>query len=212
MKKELGSPTVFPCPVVLVTAVDSAGKPNIITLAWIGQACSDPPCVTIAIRPQRHTHAMIVASGEFVVNIPGQDMLEVVDYCGTVSGRRVDKFAKTGLTPAPATHVDAPLIEECRVNLECTVVNTVQLGVHDLFIGRILTAHVDESVLTERGKVDYGKLRPFCYNPDQYWSLGQQIGTYGFSNKNKAAAMKTTKAVTSKPGKSGSTKKRELGD
>ncbi|RJQ56296.1 MAG: flavin reductase family protein [Actinobacteria bacterium] len=183
MKKKIGNPTVFPCPVVLVTTVDAEGKANIITLAWAGQACSDPPCVTIAVRPQRYSHDLIRSSGEFVLNVPGRDILDAVDYCGVVSGRRVDKFKVAGLTPEAASEVTPPLIKECPVSLECRVIHTISLGVHDLFVGEIVAAHAEESVLTERGKVDYGRLAPFCYNPDEYWSLGEKIGTYGFMKK-----------------------------
>ncbi len=183
MKKRIGNPTVFPCPVVLVTALDAEGKANIITLAWTGQACSEPPCVSIAIRPQRYSHNLVRSSGEFVVNIPSQDLLERVDRCGMVSGRRVDKFETVGLTAEAATQVAPPLIAECPVSLECRLVHTISLGVHDLFIGEVVAAHAEESVLTERGKVDYGLVRPFCYNPDEYWSIGEKIGTYGFTKK-----------------------------
>lgn len=183
MKQRLSNPTVFPCPVVIVTTLDESDKPNAITLAWVGQACSDPPCVTIAIRPSRHSHASVVARGEFVVNIPGQDLLEATDFCGTVSGRHVDKFEKTGLTLEPASEVAPPLIAECPVNLECKLLHTLSLGAHDLFVGQIVAAHADESVLNERGKVDYGRMKPFCYNPDEYWSIGEKIGTYAFTKK-----------------------------
>lgn len=183
MKRRIGIPAIFPCPVVLVTVVDSEGKPNVITIAWTGQACSDPPCVTVAIRPQRHSHGLLVASGEFVVNIPGRDLLEAADRCGTVSGRRVDKFEQTGLTPVPADRVRPPLIDECPVNLECSLLHTVSLGVHDLFVGEIVATHADEDMLTESGKIDYGRMQPICYNPDEYWSIGEKIGTYGFTKK-----------------------------
>jgi len=183
VRRRIKNPTVFPCPVVLVTAVDEEGRGNIITLAWVGQACSDPPCVTIAVRPQRHSHGLITTRGEFVVNIPGQELLEATDICGTVSGRHSDKFALTGLTREPASEVSAPLIAECPVNLECRLLHTLPLGVHDLLVGEIVAAHADDSVLDERDKVDYGRMKPFCYNPDEYWSIGDRIGTYGYTKK-----------------------------
>jgi flavin reductase (DIM6/NTAB) family NADH-FMN oxidoreductase RutF len=183
VRRRIKNPTVFPCPVALVTTLDDEGKANIITLAWVGQACSDPPCVTIAVRPQRHSHGLIAARGEFVVNIPGRDLLEATDICGTVSGRRSDKFELTGLTIEPAGEVGPPLIAECPVNLECRLIHTLPLGVHDLFVGEIVAAHADDSVLDERDKVDYGRMKPFCYNPDEYWSIGEKIGTYGYTKK-----------------------------
>ncbi|UCC28604.1 MAG: flavin reductase family protein, partial [Candidatus Bathyarchaeota archaeon] len=96
---------LFPCPVVLVTAVDSEGNPNIITLAWAGTVCSDPPMVGLGIRPHRYSYDLIEKSGEFVVNLPTVRILREVDFCGMVSGKEVDKFSQTGLTPEPAERV-----------------------------------------------------------------------------------------------------------
>ncbi len=111
--------TMFPIPVMLITCVNAAGKPNIITLAWVGIVNSDPPMVSISIRPGRHSHGLIKASQEFVVNIPSEEIIRKVDLCGVVSGTDVDKFSEAEFTPMPAQEVAPPLIEECHVNLEC---------------------------------------------------------------------------------------------
>ncbi len=174
---------LFPCPVVLVTSVDSNRKPNIITLAWSGIVCSDPPTLGLGIRPSRYSYKLIEDSGQFVVNIPNKDILGEVDFCGMVSGRDVDKFSETGLTPEPAETVQPPLIRECPVNIECVTKKKIPLGVHHLFLGEIVGVHVDEDILNDEGEIDFTRVAPFVYNDGEYWSLNQKIGVYGFSKK-----------------------------
>jgi flavin reductase (DIM6/NTAB) family NADH-FMN oxidoreductase RutF len=173
---------LYPLPVVLVTC--GAEKPNIITLAWVSTVCSDPPMVSIAVRPSRHSHQLIEETGEFVVNIPGEELLEVTDHCGQVSGREVDKFAEFGLTPEPASEVKAPLIAECHVNMECRVRQKLELGAHHVFLGEVVAVHVNEEVLDEEGsRVDYDKAKPFVLTSAEYRGLSQALGKYGFSMK-----------------------------
>lgn len=173
---------LYPVPVVLVTC--GIEKPNIITLAWVGTVCSDPPMVGIAVRPDRHSHHLIEETGEFVVNIPGEELLEATDRCGHASGRETDKFAATGLTPEPASEVRTPLIAECHVNMECKVRQKLELGAHDLFLGEVVAVHVDEEVLDEGGRrIDYGSARPFVLTFAEYRGLGEPLGTYGCSVK-----------------------------
>jgi flavin reductase (DIM6/NTAB) family NADH-FMN oxidoreductase RutF len=174
---------LFPCPVVLVTCSEPSGKPNIITLAWAGTVCSDPPTVSIGVNPKRYSSGLIEASGEFVVNIPTRSILLEVDFCGSVSGRDVDKFAETGLTPQPAEKVKPPLIQECPVNIECTVRKKILLGSHQLFLGEVVAVHVDENILNEKGEINYSKAAPFVYNRREYWSLRSKIGRHGFSRR-----------------------------
>ncbi|KPJ61338.1 MAG: flavin reductase [Planctomycetes bacterium DG_23] len=174
---------LYPLPAVLVTCVDEAGKPNIITIAWAGVVCSQPPMVSIAIRPHRYSHPLIAASGEFVVNIPGEELLRQTDGCGMVSGRDVDKFEKFGLTPEPGSKTKVPLIKECPVCLECKVTERLSLGTHDLFIGEVLAVHIEEGVLDEKGGIDFAKARPITFTGTgaQYWNLKEKIGHYGFT-------------------------------
>lgn len=176
-------PALFPLPVVLVTCADKTGKPNIITLAWAGMVCSEPPMLSISIRPHRHSYGLIKESGEFVLNIPSSDIMRQTDICGTVSGRDTDKFALTKLTPEKAKAVKPPLIKECPVSLECKVKQTLMLGTHEVFIGEILAVHVDESVRTSSGGIDYAKAKPFTFNRSEYWSLKDKIGFYGCTRK-----------------------------
>ncbi len=174
---------LFPCPVVLVTCIDSNGKPNIITLAWVGVACSDPPMISLGIRPQRHSFKLINDSKEFVVNIPTKEILKESDFCGVVSGSDTDKFASTKLTAEPAEKVKPPLIQECPVNIECVLKKKIPLGVHHLFIGEIVSVHVDQDILNENGRIDFTKISPFVYNQGEYWSLDKKIGAHGFSKQ-----------------------------
>jgi flavin reductase (DIM6/NTAB) family NADH-FMN oxidoreductase RutF len=180
--KKKPSTYLYPVPVVLVTC--GVEEPNIITLAWVGTVCSDPPLVGIAVRPERHSHHLIEEHGEFVVNIPGEDLLEATDRCGQLSGRDVDKFAATGLTPQPASEVKTPLIAECRVNMECKVRQKLELGAHDLFLGEVVAVHVEEAYLDDAGRrVDYGKVKPFVLTFAEYRGLTEPLGDYGFSVK-----------------------------
>ena len=172
-----GSTALYPVPAVLVSC--GIEKPNIITLAWVGTLCSDPPSLGIGVRPERFSHHLIEEAGEFVVNIPRADQVGVVDYCGQVSGREVDKWAACGLTRAPAHKISTPLIAECPVSLECRVTQRLTIGVHDLFIGEVLTVQVDEEVLTERGHIDYEKAQPLAYAGGYYWQVNELLGRHG---------------------------------
>jgi flavin reductase (DIM6/NTAB) family NADH-FMN oxidoreductase RutF len=185
MSKQLQKPfpALYPVPLVLVTCVDEQGKPNIVTLAWVGTAAAKPPQAVLAIRPSRYSHAVISQTGEFAINIATEDLLPVVDQCGHVSGARTDKFALTGLTPEPASQIRAPLIAECPVNLECKLTQTIPLGSHDLFIGEIVAVHMDEKLLDENGFMDYSKAKAVVYVGNEYWNLGNCLKTSGFTLK-----------------------------
>jgi flavin reductase (DIM6/NTAB) family NADH-FMN oxidoreductase RutF len=174
---------LFPCPVVLVTCLDSGGEANIITLAWAGTVCSEPPMVGLGIRPTRYSYELIEKSKEFVVNIPTAKILKETDYCGVTSGKDVDKFSETKLTREPADKVKAPLIRECPVNMECILKDRIPLGAHDLFLGEIVDVHIDQDILDEKGNLDFAKAVPFVFNVGEYWSLSKKLGVYGFSKQ-----------------------------
>jgi len=172
-----GTTALYPLPAVLVSC--GLERPNIITLAWVGTLCSDPPAVGIGVRPERFSHRLIAESGEFVVNLPRADQVGIVDYCGHVSGREVDKWAACRLTPAPASQVRVPLIAECPVALECRVIHRLMLGSHDLFVGQVLAVQADEEVLADQGRLDYEQARLLAYAGGHYWRLGERLGRYG---------------------------------
>jgi flavin reductase (DIM6/NTAB) family NADH-FMN oxidoreductase RutF len=173
---------LYPVPVVLVSCGDP-DRANIITIAWCGVVCSRPPLLSISIRPSRYSSNIIKDSGEFVINIPSQNLIKETDICGAVSGRDKDKFALCGFTKSEPSIVKSPLIEECPTNIECKVTRILSLGAHDMFIGEVAKVHRDISVLDNNGNMDYSKAAPIVYNQGEYWSLGERIGLYGFSAK-----------------------------
>ncbi len=183
MPKQLLEPQtiLFPLPAVMVSCQRKDERPNIITLAWVGVVCSEPPMVGIAIRKNRFSYGIIKESREFVINVPTQKLLKATDFCGTKSGKNVDKFAEAKLTAIKGTKVNAPLIAECPVNLECAVKEILELGSHDLFIAEIVATHVDSEYLDNKGKPDVGKMNLFCYCPTahEYRVVSDVLGKYG---------------------------------
>ncbi|MFA4965799.1 MAG: flavin reductase family protein [Thermoleophilia bacterium] len=174
------STALLPAPVVLLSvAGHGKEKANIITLAWVGTVCSEPPMLSVAIRPSRHSHRLVNAAREFVVNVPRAAQLQAVDTAGMWSGLEHDKFAELGFTPEPAAHVGAPLIAECPLNIECVVRHQLDLGAHDLYIAEIVAVHYDEEVLDSHGHLQTGKLDAMAYANGEYWSLGERLGSYG---------------------------------
>jgi flavin reductase (DIM6/NTAB) family NADH-FMN oxidoreductase RutF len=166
-----------PVPVVLVSC-GHGDQANIIAIAWTGILWSSPPQVGISVQPARHSHMLIMEAAEFVVNIPGQGLLDEAEYCGFVSGRDAAEFARRGLTPVPGSAIQTPIVAECPINLECKLAHTLPLGSHDLFVGKVVAVQISEEVLDERGRVDNGKLSPILFAGDEYWGLGSFLGRY----------------------------------
>lgn len=170
---------IYPTPAALITSVDETGNPNIITLAEVFNiSISKPVIIGIAIRKVTYSHSLISKTGEFVVNMPTVDIIDKVMVCGEVSGRRVDKFKKTGLTPLPAVRVSPPLIAECLINLECKVLGIQEIGDHDLFLGEVLVQHVEEEILDKDRKINFRKLNGFAFNLGEFWTFGERITLY----------------------------------
>jgi len=175
---------LYPVPVVLVSIFDRKNKrTNAITIAWCGIVASIPPQISISIRPSRYSHKLITREKSFVVNVPSADILKKTDLCGVVSGKDIDKFKLCSFTSAPASKVSASLIRECPVNIECKLKKTVKLGSHDMFIGEVLAVHIDNDILGPDGAIDYAKANPVVFNGGGYWSIGDKLGSYGFSKK-----------------------------
>jgi flavin reductase (DIM6/NTAB) family NADH-FMN oxidoreductase RutF len=179
---------LVPTPAVLLSVAGRGReRPNIITLAWVGVVCSVPPMLSVAIRPSRHSHALVDAAREFVVNIPRAADVARVDLAGMWSGSEHDKFGELGFTALPATKVGAPLIAECPINLECVVRHQLSLGTHDLYIAEIVAADYDEEVLDARGRLKTASLDAFAYVGGDYWSLGERLGSYGYAERARKA-------------------------
>ncbi|MDP2728219.1 MAG: flavin reductase family protein [Dehalococcoidia bacterium] len=172
-KKLLEQPDIyatFPTPIALVSCADQSGKGNILTLAWVGKVCTEPPMVSISMRQGKYSADLIRTSGEFVLNVPTESLMKETDYCGSVSGKDVDKWEQSGLTPAPAARVKAPLIAQSPINLECVVKHIINLGSHNLFVGEIVAIHVEQGMLKD-GKIDTARVRPLVYFCQEFWGL-----------------------------------------
>lgn len=169
-----------PVPAVLVSAGTMASA-NVTTLAWVGTVCSDPPLISIAVRPSRFLHHFIVEGGAFVVNVPDSTHVRQLDYCGMVSGRDVDKWAACGFTCEQGSATSVPLVAECPLSIECLVEQTLHLGSHDLFIGRVVAVHAEERILSGQ-RVQAAGLDPVCYVTGEYRRIGELLGRVGFSS------------------------------
>lgn len=187
MEKQLWKPgnMLYPLPVVMVSVTDGQGHDNIITVAWAGTICSDPPMLSVSVRPERHSYAMMKETGEFVVNLVTEELVYATDYCGVKSGRDVDKFLEMKLTRLPGTQVKAPLIGESPVNLECKVTQVIPLGSHDMFLAEIVAVHADRQYMDENGKFHLELAKPVVYSHGSYLATGEKLGTFGYSVRKK---------------------------
>ena len=176
---------LYPLPAVMVSVSDKDGKNNIITVAWAGTICTNPPMVSISVRPERYSYHMIDETGEFVINLTNEDLAKASDYCGVRYGRDVDKFKEMHLTPDEAQYVKAPLIKESPVNIECRVVKKEELGSHHMFLAEVLAVHVDDAYMDESNRFALEKTKPLFYVHGQYFSLGRLLGTFGYSVRKK---------------------------
>jgi len=179
MKKSLGAKTLAqPTPVWVVGSYDSQGKANMMTIAWGGICCSQPPCVAISLRKATYTYGCIKERKAYTINIPSVAMVKEVDYVGTTSGKNIDKFAMTKLTPVRSELVDAPYINEFPLVIECRVLHTLEIGLHTQFIGEIVDIKAEESTLGEQGMVDILKVKPLVFDAGQgaYYGIGERIG------------------------------------
>ena len=179
-KKSLGAKTLAaPCPVWVIGSYDTAGKPNVMTASWAAICCSQPPCVTVSLRKATYTYGNIMTTKAFTVNIPSEQFARETMYFGSVSGKDVDKFATSGLTPVKSDLVNAPYVREFPLVIECKLLQTVELGLHTMFIGEIVDVKADESILNAAGTPDLTKLKPFLIAPgnSDFYGIGASIGS-----------------------------------
>lgn len=175
---------LYPLPAVMVSCAREGEKPNIITVAWAGTVCTNPPMVSISLRPGRYSHRIIEESGEFVINLVTRELVRACDWCGVRSGREHDKFARCNLDPEPARELKwAPLIAQSPVNIECRVKQKISLGSHDMFLADVVCVHADKAGMEESGRYDLGKAKLITYSHGEYYALGEKLGTFGYSVK-----------------------------
>ena len=171
-----------PLPVVLVSCGGVPDwKPNIITIAWTGSVCSDPPMLSISVRPERYSFDIIKSTGEFVVNVPSRQQARAVDWCGMVSGRDVDKFEGAGFTQAQALKVRCPIIRECLIHIECRVRESLNLGTHVMFVSDVAAVQISSNLIDAKGRFRLEKAGLLAYGLGQYFEIGAVIGRFGFS-------------------------------
>lgn len=185
MKKEIwkAGNMVYPLPAVMVSCGRRGERPNILTVAWTGTVCTNPPMAYISVRPERYSYDIIRETGEFVINLTTRKLVRAADYCGVRSGRDVDKFQEMHLTPEPAERLEAPLIGESPVNIECRVTEVKELGSHHMFLAEVLCVHVDTSYMDEKGKFGLNRTGLAAYSHGEYLELGGKLGTFGYSVK-----------------------------
>lgn len=174
-----------PVPAVMVSVADREGRPNIITVAWAGTVCTNPPMVSISVRPSRYSYDIIRETGEFVINLTTEKLTRACDYCGVVSGRDVDKFAKTGLTPMAVEGVRAPAIAESPVNIACRVKETHALGSHTMFIAEVVGVTADDAFMDETGRFHINDTGLIMYSHGEYFGMGRRLGKFGYSVQKK---------------------------
>lgn len=172
-----------PVPAVMVSVSDGNGKNNIITVAWAGTICTNPPMLSISVRPERYSYEMIKSTKEFVVNLTTKDLVRACDYCGVTSGRDVDKFEKMKLTPIKLPNVSVPGIKESPVNIECRVKKIEELGSHTMIIADVVGVTVDDEYMDEKGKFNINDTGLVMYSHGEYFVMGEKLGKFGYSIK-----------------------------
>ena len=178
---------VYPLPAVLVSCGDKEGRVNLMTAAWTGTICSDPPMVYVSVRKERFSHHMIQESGEYVINLTTEQLAWATDFCGVRSGRDMDKFKEMNLTPVFGELQYAPMVEESPVSIECKVTNVMELGTHDMFMAEVIAVHVDERYMDEKGTFHLEQAKPLVYSHGQYYGVGKHIGGFGYAVRKKTA-------------------------
>ena len=184
-----------PVPVVMVST-GTMEKSNIITVGWTGIVCSEPAKTYVSIRPERYSYDQIRDEGAFVINMVTRPLAEICDYCGMVTGRKVDKFAHCGLTKEASETIVTPRIAESPLALECKVTDCIHLGTHDMFLADITNVALDDSLLDDDGRLDIGRGDFICYGHGAYYGLGKALGRFGYSMADK----KKGKSATTKNG------------
>ncbi len=186
-KIPLDAPSTFlnPVPVIMLSCRGTSkeyDKPNIITLAWAGTINSEPPMLSVSVRKSRFSHKQILESGEFVVNLVSEELLEACDFCGVKSGRDLDKFEKCKLITEKANGLEiAPSIKNSPVSISCKITQVIELGSHDMFLAEIVAVDVAENLFRRNGKIDLGQAKLVTFSHGEYWSLKETIGFLGYS-------------------------------
>lgn len=177
---------LYPIPAVMVSCAKENSKPNIITIAWAGTICSNPPMVSISVRKERYSYDIIKNSGEFVINLVTEELTRAADYCGVKSGRNIDKFKEMNLTPVKGKLTLAPMIAEAPCSIECRVKEIIPLGSHDMFLAEVVSVAADKRFMDEKGKFHLNDSKLMVYSHGEYFGLGKYLGKFGYSVQKKS--------------------------
>ena len=176
---------LYPAPPVMVSCGIKGEKPNIITIAWAGTVCSDPPMVSISVRKERYSYGILHETKEFAVNLVTDRLVRAMDFCGVRSGRDVDKFKEMKLTPVPVEGIKTPGIEESPLILSCKVKEEKVLGSHVMVLAEVVSVSVDEALLDPKGKFCLNQAGLVAYSHGEYFLLGKKLGKFGYSVRKK---------------------------
>lgn len=182
---------LYPLPAVLVSCGATPEEYNLLTVAWTGTVCTNPPMCYISVRPERHSYAIIRRTEAFAINLTTRSLARATDWCGVRSGRDCDKFREMGLTAVASERIPAPVVAESPVNIECRVRQVLPLGSHDLFLAEVVGVQVDEAYLDpETGRFCLEKAEPIVYSHGEYFALGEALGHFGWSVRKKKRSTK----------------------
>lgn len=182
---------IYPLPAVLVSCGETPEEYNLITVSWTGTICTDPPMCYISLRPTRHSYDIIQRTGEYVINLTTEKLARATDWCGVKSGKDINKWKETGLTPAPGTIVKAPVVAEAPVSIECKVKEVLNLGSHHMFISEAVNVIADDQYMDPAtGAFSLKKAGPLCYIHGHYFKTGDPVGKFGWSVEKKAKGKK----------------------
>ena len=177
---------IYPLPAVLVSCGTSPEEYNLLTIAWTGTVCTNPPMCYISVRKERHSYDIIRRTGEFVINITTEELAKATDWCGVRSGKDENKWEAMGLTPMRTEHVKAPIVAESPLSICCRVRQVVELGSHDMFIADVVNVRADVNHLNaETGKLELAETNPLVYVHGGYYELGDKIGKFGWTVEKK---------------------------
>lgn len=188
-----GGALLAPVPAVMVSC-GNMEAPNIVTVAWTGITCTQPPKTYISLRKSRHSYGLIKESGCFVINLTTEALVRAADFCGVRSGRDMNKFEVCHLTPEAAEHIPCPAIAESPLSIECKVTDIIELGSHDMFLADIVGVRVDESLLDASGRLALEKAGLAAYCHGEYFALGKRLGKFGYSVEKKKKKRKVQKS------------------
>lgn len=190
-----GSAILNPVPVVLIASKNKDGKTNVFTVAWTGTICTKPPMLSISVRPERLSYEYIKETMEFTVNIPHYGIVRETDFCGVKSGRDINKIDALGFTMIDSDNINVPYIDECPINIECKVKEIIPLGSHHLMLAEVMSSHISDEIIDDKGKIHFEKANLINYCHGEYYPMSKNaIGKFGFSiAKNKLRVKENSK-------------------